>query len=134
MYPRFRRLHGTVGLPGETRVQLPARTPLENGTNNNINSWDIDVSHWDNEDVQTPEPRPLTEDEDEEEETKIQLYQRPGDYRTRFGPEDFDAPYTYLPRNVIIKEERNDEVNSSSHADSLRNLLLFQAPMYLKVN
>ncbi|CAH1108603.1 unnamed protein product [Psylliodes chrysocephalus] len=116
---RFRRLHGTVGLPGETRVQLPARTPLENGTNNNINSWDIDVSHWDNEDVQTPEPRPLTEDEDEEEETKIQLYQRPGDYRTRFGPEDFDAPYTYLPRNVIIKEERNDEgVETNRYQDS----------------
>ncbi|CAG9863187.1 unnamed protein product [Phyllotreta striolata] len=67
---RFRRLHGTVGMPGEVRVQTSRQSRLSETdslteTESLPSPWDIDVSSWDNN---LPAPDAVDDDDDDDDQ------------------------------------------------------------------
>lgn len=92
-YYRFRRLHGTVGMPGEPKPQLPQKhnssTSMssheseythDEGSNSDIHSelssWDmLDVSHWDSDrSIKQEQTEEESEDENDENEVDDDRY------------------------------------------------------------
>ncbi|CAG9832057.1 unnamed protein product, partial [Diabrotica balteata] len=131
---RFRRLHGTVGMPGEPKQNTPrpdsastTTSTLESVTDSqdhdNSNQWDIDISNWDSEDTESQFKRsesPYTSDEEEQEESSIsplriplkrEAFESP---RTQHGPvpnrekKNIKPPGLPLETNIVPIAEEED--------------------------
>ncbi|XP_057661038.1 uncharacterized protein LOC130896758 [Diorhabda carinulata] len=118
---RFRRLHGTVGMPGEPK-QASQRFEVGNSysTMENCNftpdvpesdrecsQWDIDISNWapDNQETKYKRSDTPTSEDDENEELDI----KPTQLTTRFRPGSLEVAFSLHKPRQIKEEKIGDE-------------------------
>nr|XP_023013404.1 uncharacterized protein LOC111503349 isoform X2 [Leptinotarsa decemlineata] len=122
---RFRRLHGTVGMPGEPKPQSSQRTDIETPSNfatsldekkieeqeNQSTPWDIDVSKWDVDTDIVKQERPETPQTDEELDIKPAI-----PLKSRFMPGSLELAISSHRPNImkIESEEYNDSAGITS--------------------
>lgn len=143
IFSRFRRLHGTVGMPGEPKPQLPQRTdsytninqPEEMSDSNSnqheepyLAPWEmVDVSNWDSSRCSSIKQEPIDScsDDDEIEEKKPVVNNISESNRITEPltvPSDFPRP-KIMDDKHLLKSELSEEFNESKE-NGLNDIVL----------